>query len=132
MATTEEPPATRTKTAVVIPGTTVAAVRAIGGEQHIELRANRQGVLITGRPGARVIDYADVLGGPVYDLMYNARTGWFSVTVYTGHAQPTRWDNRPDDDAGYERLPDVLGATTPSAILAVLDVDAELLGYAPS
>ncbi len=132
MATTDELPPTRTKTVVVIPGATVEAVRAIGGDQHIELRANRHGVLVAGRPGARVIDYADVLGGPVYDVMYNAQTGWFVVTVYARDVPPSRWDNRPCDDAGYERIAHVLGAAAPPAILAVLDVDPALLGYAPS
>ena len=132
MPTTDEPPATRTKTVVVIPGATVEAVGAIGGRHHVELHANQHGVVVSGRPGDRVIDYADALGGPVYDVMYNARTGWFAVTVYARDTKPTRWDNRPDEDAGYDRIPHILDATTPPQILAALDVDPTLLGYAPS
>jgi hypothetical protein len=52
------------------------------------------------------------------------------VTIYRGENQPVRWDNRPGEDAGYPRVPDVLGATTPSAILEALDVPADDVGYA--
>jgi hypothetical protein len=52
------------------------------------------------------------------------------VTIYRGESQPVRWDNRPGEDAGYPRTGDVLGATTPAAILEALDVRAEDLGYA--
>lgn len=129
MQSAEEPPAVRTKTAVVVVGSTVSAVRAIGGDQHIELRANRHGVLVLGRPGDRVIDYAELLDGPVYDILYNVHTGWFSVTIFRRGEAPARWDNRPDEHAGYTRVPDVLGGTTPTAILDALDVPVALLGY---
>lgn len=121
-----------TKTACVIFGAAPAAVADIGTSAAISVRANRIGTLVTGRPGDLVIDYAARLDGPVYDVMYNARTGWFAVTVYRGLDGPTRWDNRPDADAGYPRVPDILGATTPTAILAALDIDPGVLGYAPS
>lgn len=121
----------QTRTAVVIPGATPDAVRAIGGDQGLTLSTNRLGTLVVGRAGDRVIDYADRLGGPIYDIMYNAGTGWFVVTVYRG-LQATRWDNRPDTDAGYPRIADVLGATSPPAILEALDVAPSAIGYAPS
>jgi hypothetical protein len=104
-------------------------VAAVGTNEHMTLRANRLGTLVTGRPGDLVIDYAAELPGPVYDVMYSARTGWFSVTVFRGLAPPVRWDNRPDTPAGYPRIDDVLGATTPAAILDALDIPAAALDY---
>ena len=120
-----------TRSACVIAGATPAQVRAIAGE-HVAIRENRLGTLVTGAFDGSVIDLAAELAGPVYDVMFNAGTNWFAVTIYVGETQPRRWDNRPGEDAGYPRIPDVLGATTPSAILAVLDIPADELGYAPS
>jgi hypothetical protein len=40
-----------------------------------------------------------------------------------------RWDNRPGTDPGYTRIGDVLGATSPTMILAALDIPAAALGY---
>jgi hypothetical protein len=61
--------------------------------------------------------------------MWNAETGWFAVTIYRGE-QAVRWDNRPGAEAGYPRVDDVLGATTPRTILEALDVPADAIGYA--
>jgi len=118
-----------TRTAVVITGSTPADVVAVGVSGRIALRANRLGTLVTGRPGDLVIDYAAELPGPVYDVMYNSSTGWFSVTVFKG-LSATRWDNRPGTNPGYPRVDDILGATTPMAILAVLDIPPDAVGYA--
>jgi hypothetical protein len=96
----------------------------------VVLRANALGTLVTGAIDGLPIDCAEALPGPVYDVLYNERTGWFAVTIYQGASQPVRWDNRPDGDAGYPRVDDVLGARTPSAILAALDVPADAIGYA--
>jgi hypothetical protein len=117
-----------TRTACVIVGATLAEVEAIGMDDRIAIRSNTLGVLVTGRPGDRVIDYAAMFAGPVYDVMFNARTGWFSVTIFRGLAA-CRWDNRPDSDPGYPRIPDVLGATTPVSILAALDVPPAAIDY---
>jgi len=119
-----------TRTACVIAGATPAEVAAVGVHPRVELRANQLGTLATGRPGDLVLDYAAALPGPVYDIIYSARTGWFSVTVFRGEAPPARWDNRPGADAGYPRLADVLGAATPAEILAALDVPPAVIGYA--
>lgn len=119
-----------TRSACVIAGATPEQVRAIGASDRIAVRANKLGTLVTGQPDGLVIDYAAELAGPVYDLMYNAGTGWFAVTIYSGESQPVRWDNRPGEDAGYPRVDDVLGAMTPAAILEALDVPAADLGYA--
>jgi hypothetical protein len=119
-----------TRSACVIAGATPDQVRAIGENDRIAVRTNRLGTLVTGQPDGLVIDYAAELAGPVYDIMYNAGTQWFAVTIYRGENQPVRWDNRPGEDAGYPRVPDVLGATTPSAILEALDVPADDVGYA--
>jgi hypothetical protein len=118
-----------TRSACVIAGATPEAVRSVGTSEHIELRTNRLGTLVTGRPGDLVIDYGAELDGPVYDVMYNAGTGWFAVTIYRGETQPVRWDNRPGEDAGYPRVADILGATTPETILSALDIPADALGY---
>jgi hypothetical protein len=118
-----------TKTACVITNATPDQVSRVGVTPNIQLRANRLGTLVTGRPGERVIDYAMEFPGPVYDVMWNATTGWFAVTVYRGE-DVVRWDNRPGTDPGYPRTGDVLGATTPRTILDALDVPADAIGYA--
>ena len=137
MATTsdEEPdepeldvPAART--ACVVFGATPDEVAAVGTNDRTQLRANKHGTLVTGRPGDLVIDYAAELVGPVYDVMYAPKTGWFSVTIFKGLEQPTRWDNRhTSTNPGYPRVDNILGATTPLAILDALDVPASALGY---
>jgi hypothetical protein len=121
-----------TRTACVLYGASPEQVRALVENEELEIRANAVGTLVTGPVGALVIDYAGAIDGPVYDVMYSARTGWFSVTVYRGIDPPVRWDNRPGTDAGYPRVDDILGATGASEILAVLDVPAATLGYAPA
>lgn len=127
MASSQDLPAART--ACVVVGAVPAQVAAIGTNARTSLRANKLGTLVTGRPGDLVIDYAAELRGPVYDVMYSARTGWFSVTVFRGLEPPTRWDNRPGTDPGYQRIADVLGETTPTTILDALDIPANALGY---
>lgn len=121
----------KTRTAVVIQGATPEQVTAVATSDRITVRANKLGALVTGRPGDLVVDYAAVLDGPVYDVMYNAETGWFAVTIYRGLAA-TRWDNRPGVQPGYPRADDVLGATTPQSILDRLDVPPQAIGYAPA
>ena len=116
----------------MIVGATPSQVAAIGEPSSISIRENRLGTLVAGKPGDLVIDYASQLDGPVYDVMYNARTGWFVVTIYKGLAAPLRWDNRPGTNNGYTRTEDVLGATSPLEILRALDIDANLIGYAPA
>lgn len=127
MRTSEDAPAART--ACVVVGVAPDQVAAVGTNDQMMLRANRLGTLVTGRPGELVIDYAAELTGPVYDVMYSAKTGWFSVTVFRGLEPPVRWDNRPGTNAGYARIGDVLGATTPTMILEVLDIPAAALDY---
>jgi hypothetical protein len=127
MATSEDLPAART--ACVVVGAVPQQVAAIGTNPRTTLRTNKLGTLVTGRPGDLVIDYAAELAGPVYDVMYSARTGWFSVTVFRGLEPPVRWDNRPGTDPGYPRIEDVLGATTPTMILDALDIPPTALGY---
>jgi hypothetical protein len=123
-------PQVTTRTACVIAGATLDEVTGIGMNDRIAVRVNKVGVLVTGRPGDLVIDYASELAGPVYDVMFNAQTGWFSVTIFRGLDSTTRWDNRPGTDPGYPRVDAVLGATTPTAILAALDIPPDAIGYA--
>lgn len=118
-----------TRTAIVIVGSTPEEVVGVGVSERIAVRANALGTLVTGRPGDLVIDYASELPGPVYDIMFNSTTRWFSVTVFRG-LTATRWDNRPGTDPGYPRVDDILGASTPMAILAVLDIPPDAVGYA--
>ena len=115
-----------TRSACVITGTTPAQLAAPDG---VTLRANRHGTLAVGKIGDFMIDAAMDRSGPVYDIMWNADTGWFAVTIYRGE-QVVRWDNRPGTNPGYPRTDDVLGATTPRTILEALDVPAEAIGYA--
>ena len=126
-----DPARSSTRTAVVVANATPVQVAALGGEDRVTVRANKLGTLVVGRPGDLVIDYAAELGGPVYDVMYNADTGWFAVTVYRG-LDAKRWDNRPGTNPGFPRLPDILGATTPSSILERLDIPAHSINYAPA
>jgi hypothetical protein len=121
--------ATAARTACVVVGAAPEEVAAVGTNGRTTLRPNKLGTLVTGRPGELVIDYAAELPGPVYDVMYSAKTGWFSVTVFRGLDPPVRWDNRPGTDAGYARIDDVFGATTPTAILEALDIPATALDY---
>jgi hypothetical protein len=121
-----------TRTACVIVGARPDEVATVGESSSIAVRENRLGTLVTGKPGDLVIDYAARFDGPVYDVMYNARTGWFVVTRYTGDLAPERWDNRPGTNNGYARIDDVLGAESPLEILRVLDIDPQLIGYAPA
>ena len=116
----------------MIVGATPSDVASVGESAAITIRKNRLGTLVTGKPGDLVIDYAASFQGPVYDVMYNASTGWFVVTIYRDLTPPLRWDNRPGTNAGYTRTDDVLGATSPLEILGALDIDASLLGYAPA
>jgi hypothetical protein len=127
MATPDDAPATRT--ACVVVGAAPDEVAAVGINEQTTLRANKLGTLVTGRPGELVIDYAAELDGPVYDVMYSPKTGWFSVTVFRGLTPPVRWDNRPGTNPGYTRTDDILGATTPMAILEALDMPAAALDY---
>jgi hypothetical protein len=119
----------QTRTACVIVGAAPEEVVAVGMNARIAVRANALGTLVTGRPGDLVIDYAAELAGPVYDIMYNAQTGWFSVTVFKGLAPPVRWDNRPGTNPGYPRVDDILGASTPMMILTVLGIPPDAIGY---
>jgi hypothetical protein len=127
MASSRDLPAART--ACVVVGAAPEQVAAVGTNERCSLRPNKLGTLVTGRPGDLVIDYAAELAGPVYDVMYSAQTGWFSVTVFRGLAPPVRWDNRPGTDPGYPRIDDVLGATTPTTILVALDIPPTAIGY---
>jgi hypothetical protein len=118
------------RSACVVSGATPEQVAAIGINERIAIRSNKLGTLVTGRLGELPIDYAFELPGPVYDVMYSAKTGWFSVTIFHGEDPPVRWDNRPGEDAGYTRTKEILGATDPIAILDALDVPASAIGYA--
>jgi len=128
--------APRARSAVVVVGATPDEVAAIAGEEpnvEYQVRPNRHGALIFGRLRGLPIELADAFAGPVYDIMYNPTTGWFSVTVFRGLGEsPVRYDNRPDGDCGYPRVHEVLGATAPPSILDALDVPADVLGYVVS
>ncbi len=121
-----------TRTACVIVAATPPEVGSVGNSSAVTIRRNRLGTVVTGKPGDLVIDYAARFEGPVYDVMYNPSTGWFVVTIYRGLTPPTRWDNRPGTNPGYTRVDDVLGAASPLAILDVLDIDPQAIGYAPA
>jgi hypothetical protein len=125
--------AVRARSACVVVGATpseVAALRDTEPEADFQVRSNRHGALLFGRLSGLPIELADAFDGPVYDIMYNPTSGWFSVTVFKGvRESPVRYDNRPDEEAGYPRVGDILGATSPPDILEALDVPAEVIGY---
>jgi hypothetical protein len=128
-----EPPddGPKARSACVVVGASPAQVAAISDSDRIAIRANRHGALVTGVLGSLPVDYADAFDGPIYDVLYNPTSGWFSVTVFHGVEQtPVRYDNRTGD-AGYPRVPDILGATTPETILDALDIAADAIGYRP-
>jgi hypothetical protein len=124
--------APKARSACVVVGATPAQVAAVADSDRVAIAANRLGSLVTGRLGSLPVDYAEAFAGPVYDILYNPTSGWFAVTVYRGvDSSPVRFDNRPGQDPGYPRIPDVLGATTPLDILAALDVPAAAISFAP-
>jgi hypothetical protein len=118
-----------TRSACVVTGALPEQVAATASKPTVELRANKLGTLITGKPGDLVIDLAFEFPGPVYDVMWNSDTNWFAVTIYRGGTDATRWDNLPGTNPGYPRADDVLGATTPRSILEALDVPPDVIGY---
>ena len=122
-------PAMPARSACVVAGASPDQVRA-HAPATVTLAANRLGTLVTGPLDGLPIDLAAELSGPVYDVMYDVRSGWFAVTIYRGEAQPARWDNRPDEPCGYPRVEDVLGARTPRAILEAIDMPGDAIGYA--
>jgi hypothetical protein len=126
----DDPP--RARSACVVAGASPDQVAAVGDSDRVVIRRNALGTLVTGRLGPLPIDYAVALPGPVYDVLYSQRTGWFAVTIYRGETQPVRWDNRPGAEAGYPRVDSILGASTPPTILAALDMPPESIGYALS
>jgi hypothetical protein len=117
-----------TRSACVIAGVSPQQATGMTTSDRVAVRPNRLGALVTGRIDGLAIDYAFRYPGPVYDVMWNADTGWFVVTIYRG-AQAERWHNRDAADAGYPAVADVLGATTPRAILDALDVPPDAIGY---
>jgi len=121
--------APRARGACVVAGASPDQVAAVATSDAVDLRPNALGTLVTGRLGPLPIDWAVGLPGPVYDVLYSSITGWFAVTIYRGETQPVRWDNRPGDDAGYPRVDEILGATTPLDILAAIDMPPDAVGY---
>jgi hypothetical protein len=128
----------RARSACVVVDAPIADVQRICDDEtehqgRFTVRANRLGVLVFGRLGGLPVDLADSFPGPVYDILYNPTSGWFSVTIFHGtETSPVRYDNRPGDEAGYPRVADVLGHTSPPEILAALDVPLDVLGYVVS
>jgi hypothetical protein len=121
--------APRARSACVIAGVAPEAIAALHVSAELAIRGNRLGTLVTGRLAAWPLEYAERLGATVYDVLANPRTGWFCVTIYEGHLPPRRFEPgaRGDTVGGYARAPDILGATTRDAVLAALDVPAEVL-----
>ena len=119
----------KARSACVVVGASAAEVAALHVSPELSIRDNRLGALVIGRLGSLPIDLAERLDGPVYDLMYNPSTGWFCVTIHEGAEPPRRFEPGASGDTagGYARAPDILGATTPEAILDALDVPRDFL-----
>ncbi|HTJ47136.1 MAG TPA: hypothetical protein VL463_33775 [Kofleriaceae bacterium] len=127
--------APRARSACVVVGAGTEEVEQLGkAEPNVDfhVRPNKHGVLIYGRLRGLPIELADAFDGPVYDILYNPTSGWFSVTVFKGiRESPVRYDNR-EGECGYPRVHEILGATSPRDILDVLDVPADVIGYVTS
>jgi hypothetical protein len=125
----------RARSACVVVGANTDEVARLGDAEpnvDYQVRPNKHGALIYGRLRGLPIELADAFDGPVYDILYNPTTGWFSVTVFRGiRESPVRYDNR-EGECGYPRVNEILGATAPADILAALDVPADVLGYVTS
>jgi hypothetical protein len=119
----------KARSACVIMGASPEQVAAVADGDRITMRRNARGTLVTGRLGSLPIDWAAGIDALIYDVLYSRETGWFAVTIFHGDAQPVRWDNRPGQDAGYPRVDDILGATTPETILAALDIPPDAIGW---
>ena len=119
----------KAKSACVIAGASPEQVAAVADGDRITMRKNALGTLVTGRLGSLPIDWAAGIPGPIYDVLYSRDTGWFSVTIFRDDTQPVRWDNRPGENAGYPRVDNIRGATTPDAILAALDIPPDAIGH---
>jgi hypothetical protein len=119
----------KARSACVVVGATPEAIARIHVSDDLAIRANRLGTLVMGRLASLPLDYAEQFDGPVYDILYNPETGWFSVTIFDGMEPPRRFDASADGDTagGYTRVHDILGASDPRAILAALDVPADLI-----
>jgi len=125
--------APRARSACVVVGAAPDDVAAVKITAEMTVRSNRHGTLVLGRLGSLPVDYAERFAGPVYDILYNPTTGWFCVTEYRvedDHLRPRRFEPGATGDTagGYPRAPDILGATTPEAILDALDVPREVIG----
>lgn len=122
--------APKARSACVVVGATPEQVADVMVTDELSIRANRLGTLVLGRLGSLPVDYAERFGGPVYDILYNPTTGWFCVTVFDDDRPPHRFEPGATGDTvgGYARADDILGATTPEAILDALDVPREVIG----
>jgi hypothetical protein len=122
--------APRARSACVVVGAAPDDVAAVKVTAELSIRANRLGTLVLGRLGSLPVDYAERFDGPVYDVMFNPTTGWFTVTIFDAGLHPRRFELGATGATagGYERAPDILGATTPEAILDALDVPREVIG----
>jgi len=122
--------APRARSACVVVGATPDEVAAVKVTEEMTIRANRLGTLVLGRLGSLPLDYAERFDGPVYDILYNPTTGWFVVMIFEGFEPPRRFELGATGETagGYTRIGDVLGATTPEAILDALDVPREVIG----
>lgn len=120
----------RARSACVVVGALPDQVAAVKITGEMTVRANRLGTLVLGRLGSLPVDYSERFDGPVYDVLYNPTTGWFCVTIFDGSLHPRRFEPGATGDTvgGYARAPDILGATTPEAILDALDVPHEMIG----
>jgi hypothetical protein len=125
---TSGPP--KARSACVIVGAAPDAVAEVHVSPELSIRANRLGTLVQGRLGSLPVDYAEMFDGPVYDVLFNPTTGWFSVTIFEGEAPPRRFDPSAvgDTAGGYVRVRDILGAREPLDVVRALDIPEAMLG----
>jgi hypothetical protein len=118
----------------VVAGASAAEVRQVladlGDPEWIRATANRLGVLVSaddGPLGTQAWDIAEALpAAEVYYVQRDPDAGVFSVLVLRGGRELGSFLAPPlDDDT--PRLTEILGATTPAAILEALDIRKDIL-----
>lgn len=116
----------------VVEGASVPEIRQVltdhGVADWIRLTANRRGVLVTaesGPLGTQAWDIAEALpAAKVYYVQRHPTTGAFSVLVLHG-SEEAGWFRTPPLDDDTPGLTQILGASTPEAILDALDIPPE-------
>lgn len=104
------------------------AVADSGGEDWVECRTNRRGVLVSARGdgslGTVPWQLSELLGTSVlYVVQLDQDSDWFAVVILRNGQEASRYESPEDPD----RLADVLGVRKLSQLIEYLDIPAGLL-----